>query len=414
MKAALLAFALFGLLAFASSTVHFQEDFDDSWESRWVYSTHDDASGNAGKFAHTAGKYFNDAEKDKGIQTSQDARFYKLSAKFPKFTNKDKPLVIQYSVKHEQSQDCGGAYIKIGPGPLDQEKFEGETKYNVMFGPDVCGSTKRVHFILNYKGENHLIKREVRPETDVYTHLYTAVLFPNQTYEIRIDNEVKQSGSLVEDWDLLAPKQIPDPALSKPADWVDEEYIDDPEAKKPEDWDNTPKQIADPEAKKPEDWDDELDGEWEAPMIANPDYQGEWQAPRVKNPAYKGPWVHPLIDNPDYVADDQIYVFENEYVGFEIWQVKTGTIFDHILITDDLAEAEAFATGYFAEQQKGEKAAFEKQEEERNKAEEEERKKRDAEAQEEQDDAEEEDDDDDDDDEDDVADDHHGHDHEDL
>ncbi len=28
MKAALLAFALFGLLAFASSTVHFQEDFD--------------------------------------------------------------------------------------------------------------------------------------------------------------------------------------------------------------------------------------------------------------------------------------------------------------------------------------------------------------------------------------------------
>merc|ERR1712093_629040 len=170
MKAALLAFALFGLLAFASSTVHFQEDFDDSWESRWVYSTHDDASGNAGKFAHTAGKYFNDAEKDKAI-------------------------VIQYSVKHEQSQDCGGAYIKVGPGPLDQEKFEGETKYNVMFGPDVCGSTKRVHFILNYKGENHLIKREVRPETDVYTHLYTAVLFPNQTYEIRIDNEVKQSGS---------------------------------------------------------------------------------------------------------------------------------------------------------------------------------------------------------------------------
>ncbi len=97
-----------------------------------MYSTHDDASGNAGKFAHTAGKYFNDAEKDKGIQTSQDARFYKLSSTFPKFTNKDKPLVIQYSVKHEQSQDCGGAYIKVGPGPLDQEKFEGETKYKYV------------------------------------------------------------------------------------------------------------------------------------------------------------------------------------------------------------------------------------------------------------------------------------------
>ena len=55
-----------------------------------------------------------------------------------------------------------------------------------MFGPDVCGSTKRVHFILNYKGQNHLIKREVRPETDVYTHLYTAVIFPNQTYEVHM------------------------------------------------------------------------------------------------------------------------------------------------------------------------------------------------------------------------------------
>jgi calreticulin len=409
MKAVLLAIALFGLLAFAAATVHFQEDFDDAWESRWVYSTVDDASGNAGKFAHTAGKYFNDAEKDKGIQTSQDARFYKLSAKFPSFSNKGKPLVIQYSVKHEQTQDCGGAYIKVGPAGLDQENFEGETKYNVMFGPDVCGSTKRVHLILNYNDKNHLIKREVRPETDVLTHLYTAVIYPNQTYEIRIDNEVKQSGSLVEDWDLLPPKQIPDPEQSKPADWVDEEFMDDPEAKKPEDWDAIPKQIADPEAKKPEDWDDELDGEWEAPMIANPEYVGEWTAPRVKNPAYKGPWVHPLIDNPEYKHDDEIAVYDNEYVGFEIWQVKTGTLFDHILVADDLADAEAFANGYFKEQQKGEKAAHDKQEEEKNKAEEEERKKRDAEAQEEE--ADEEDDDDDDDDE---SDDHHGHDHEDL
>jgi calreticulin len=216
MKAALLAFALFGLLAFASSTVHFQEDFDDSWESRWVYSTHDDASGNAGKFAHTAGKYFNDAEKDKGIQTSQDARFYKLSATFPKFTNKDKPLVIQYSVKHEQSQDCGGAYIKVGPGPLDQEKFEGETKYNVMFGPDVCGSTKRVHFIVNYKGQNHLIKREVRPETDIYTHLYTAVIFPNQTYEFALTTRSSSLARSSRIGTFLPPSRSPTPPSASP------------------------------------------------------------------------------------------------------------------------------------------------------------------------------------------------------
>lgn len=94
-----------------------------------MYSKVDDAQGTAGKFVHTAGKYFNDAEKDKGIQTGTDARFYKLSAKFPKFSNKDKPLVIQYSVKHEQTQDCGGAYIKLGPVGLNQEEFEGESPY---------------------------------------------------------------------------------------------------------------------------------------------------------------------------------------------------------------------------------------------------------------------------------------------
>jgi len=279
-----------------------------------------------------------------------------------------------------------------------------------MFGPDVCGSTRRTHFILNYKDENHLIKKEVRPESDVFTHLYTAVLKPDQTYEIRIDNEVKQSGSLLEDWDFLPAKEIDDPKQSKPADWVDEEYMDDPEAKKPEGWDNVPKTVADPEAAKPEDWDDELDGEWEAPQVTNPEYKGEWEAPQVKNPAYKGAWVHPQIPNPDYHEDSSIYAFEHGYVAFEIWQVKTGTVFDHILITDDIAEAEAFATGYFAEQQKGEKAAHEKHEEEKRKAEEEERKKREAEEPEDEDD----DDDDDDDDNDADEEHHHDHDHDDL
>jgi calreticulin len=405
MKATLIGLVLVSLLAFASATAYFQEDFDDSWTGRWVYSTVDDDAGTAGKFVHTPGKYFNDAEKDEGIQTAQDAKFYKLTAKFPQFSNKDKPLVIQYSVKHEQTQDCGGAYIKVGPPGLDQESFTGESQYNIMFGPDVCGFTKRVHFILNYKGENHLIKREVKPETDVFTHLYTAILYPNQTYEIRIDNEQKQHGAVVDDWDLLPPKQIPDPSVSKPADWVDEEYIDDPDAKKPEDWDSIPRQIPDPDAQKPEDWDDELDGEWETPMIANPEYKGEWRAPRIKNPAYKGPWEHPLIDNPDYKPDPSIGVYEHGYVGFEIWQVKTGTLFDHILITDDLAEAEAFAEGYFEQQQEGEKAAHEKQEEERRQKEEEERKKHEAETG---------DDEDEDDEDEDDGDDHHGHDHDDL
>ena len=39
-----------------------------------------------------------------------------------------------------------------------------------------------------------------------------------------------------------------------------------------QDWDK-PQNIPDPDAKKPDDWDDEIDGEWEPPMIDNPDYK---------------------------------------------------------------------------------------------------------------------------------------------
>lgn len=59
-------------------------------------------------------------------QTSEDARFYGLSAKVAKpFSNDGKDLVVQYAVKHEQRIDCGGAYIKLlGPG-VDQVRVGG-------------------------------------------------------------------------------------------------------------------------------------------------------------------------------------------------------------------------------------------------------------------------------------------------
>lgn len=74
------------------------------------------------------------------------------------------------------------------------------------------------------------------------------------------------------DWDFLPPKKIKDPSQTKPDDWDDKPTIPDPDDQKPEDWDK-PEHIHDPEASKPEDWDDEMDGEWEAPMIDNPEYK---------------------------------------------------------------------------------------------------------------------------------------------
>jgi len=277
-----------------------------------------------GKFKLSHGKFYGDAEKDVGIQTSEDARFYGVSAKFDSFSNEGKTLVVQFTVKHEQKIDCGGGYVKLYPADLDQKNLHGDSPYLVMFGPDICGySTKKVHVIFNYKGQNLLTKKEIKCKDDELTHLYTLIVRPDNTYEVKIDNEKVEAGKLEEDWDFLAPKQIPDPNAKKPADWEDEEKIDDPTDTKPEDWDK-PEFIPDPEAKKPDDWDEEMDGQWAPPKINNPEYKGEWKPKKIDNPKYSGPWIHPQIDNPDYKPDEYLYRYTNiGAVGFDLWQVKS-------------------------------------------------------------------------------------------
>jgi len=372
MKTVLLC-ALLGI-AFADPTVYFQEAFDDGWEDRWVMSKH---KSDLGKFVLSAGKFYGDAEKDKGIQTSQDARFYALSANFDKFSNEGKELVIQFTVKHEQNIDCGGGYVKVFPSDLDQANMHGDSPYNIMFGPDICGpGTKKVHVIFNYKGKNLLVKKDIRCKDDQYTHLYTLIVRPDNTYEVKIDNEKVDGGELEADWDFLAPKKIQDPEAKKPDDWDENEKIDDPEDTKPEDYDK-PQNIPDPEAKKPDDWDDEMDGEWEPPMIDNPEYKGEWKPKQIDNPAYKGKWVHPEIDNPEYEADDKLYSYADfGNIGFDLWQVKSGTIFDNVLITDDADYAKKVGDETWGKTKDPEKKMKDQADEEERKQQEEEEKKR--------------------------------------
>merc|ERR1711972_567924 len=65
---------------------------------------------------------------------------------------------------------------------------------------------------------------------------------------------------------------------------------------------------------------------------------------RISNPAYKGFWEAKKIANPEYEDDDMLYKYDDfGFLGFDLWQVKGGTIFDNVIITDDKAEADAFA-----------------------------------------------------------------------
>merc|ERR1719226_426206 len=298
-----------------------------------------------GKWASATGKWFGDAAEDKGIQTVEDSRFFGIATSFDSFSNAGKELIIQYQAKYEKDIECGGGYLKIGPKVDDLTKFGDPTQYNIMFGPDKCGYTKRTHLIFNYKGKNVLKKSDLayKQENEGISHLYRLVLKPDNTVRVEIDEEKIYEGSIKEDWELLAPKEINDPDDSKPSDWVESSMMDDPEDKKPDDWVEE-KRIVDEEAKKPDDWDDEEDGEWEAPMKDNPAYKGDWSVKRISNPAYKGIWEAKKIANPEYVDDDKVYSFADfGFLGFDLWQVKGGTIFDNVIVCDDVTEADEFA-----------------------------------------------------------------------
>ncbi|XP_077187609.1 calreticulin-3 isoform X3 [Paroedura picta] len=278
----LLAGPLLLALALPSfGTLYFREQFLDGakWQERWVLSQH---KSNYGKFRLTAGSFYGDPDADKGLQTSENSKFYAISSRFKPFSNKGRPLVIQYTVKHEQKIDCGGGYVKIFSSDLNQKNMSGESQYYIMFGPDICGSdTKKVHVILNYKSKFYPSKKQIR----------------------------------CKDWDVA-------------------EYI------------------VDNSAEKPEDWDDVKQGVWQPPLLKNPLYRGEWQARKIPNPNYRGVWPHPQIENPAYEPDENISVYDNiSIIGLDIWQVRSGTIFDNFLITDDEAYAEEFGEETWGETQ---------------------------------------------------------------
>ena len=96
-------------------------------------------------------------------------------------------------------------------------------------------------------------------------------------------------------------------------------------------------------------------------MIDNPDFQGEWRPKMIDNPAYKGKWEHPMIDNPEYKYNENMYKVCKDgctHVGFEIWQVKTGTLFDDIFVSDSVEEAQEYAEKTFFKKKDGEKKMY--------------------------------------------------------
>ncbi|CAF4107368.1 unnamed protein product [Rotaria sp. Silwood2] len=388
----------------SSSNIYFEEQFQDKskW-SRWVKSQakKDGVDEILAKYDGEWGFEIPQSSiysDDYALILKSKARHHAISSSlFKPFDFSTSPLVVQYEVKYQTNQECGGAYVKLLSADgqhLDLKQVTDKTPYTIMFGPDMCGAEHKYHFIVRYRNprtgvySEHQAKKPTEPLdsyfTDKKSHLYTLVLSADNSFKIYIDNKLINSGSLLTDMEpsIIPPKEIIDETDRKPDDWDDREKIPDTNAKKPDDWDETePKEIpnesatipdgwlenespmvSDPDAVKPGDWDDEIDGIWEAPSIDNPVCKdspgcGEWTAPMVPNPAYRGHWRAPLVDNPNYrgkweprkIPNPDYFEETHPYkltpiggLALELWSMVDGVVFDNFLITSDQSIAKQY------------------------------------------------------------------------
>uniref|UniRef100_A0A9J7Y1X7 Si:ch211-274f20.2 n=1 Tax=Cyprinus carpio carpio TaxID=630221 RepID=A0A9J7Y1X7_CYPCA len=149
---------------------------------------------------------------NRGLVLKSPGKHHAISAYLRKtyhFT--DKPLCLQYEVFFPKTVDCGGAYIKLlsHSDDLRLSWFSDATPYTIMFGPDKCGSSHKIHFIFRHRNpatgtfeEKHARQPEVDLSdyfTDQRPHLYTLNVYPDHTFEILVDLTLINKGSLLED-----------------------------------------------------------------------------------------------------------------------------------------------------------------------------------------------------------------------
>ncbi|KAF9316922.1 calreticulin 3 [Podila horticola] len=339
MKTTLLASLAIATLV--SATTYLEETFsDDKWQDRWTISS---ANTDLGVFEISSGSWYADKDYSRGLRTTQDVRFYSASTPLSAtFDNSNQDLIVQYTVKQEIHQECGGSYLKLLPAGYDAATFNGESEYAIMFGPDVCGAQTRVHVILSHNGKNFMTKKEFPVPKDTKTHLYRLIVHPDQKYSLMLDGDLKvDKVPLEEHWDILGSKTIPDPTATKPKDWVDVAKIVDPSHVKPANYDDIPRYIPDPDATQPTDWDAEADGDWEPAEIPNPEFE-EWAPKMMDNPAYKGEWKAEEVPNPEYKEDPDMAHYKIGGVGLDLWQVNSGSIFDDIVVTSEIEVADKY------------------------------------------------------------------------
>lgn len=281
-------------------------------------------------------------DKSKGLKTMTEKADYQISADLGQtISTYNSTLIVSYIVKHEQDGVIGGAYIKLLPEDLDQTHFNSSSSYYLMYGQDYdLNRPDWIQLIICKDNKEYQHYEPIRLHRDSRSHMFTFIIFPDLSYEARIDDIIVRDGKLYDDFQgAFEGPTIEDPNATKPSDWFDYPEIPDPKAKKPKDWDDR-LTIPDPNDKKPDDWEETHKGkEWKQRMIANKNYMGTWMPPVITNTKYKGPWHVPHIPNPHWEEARKEAAFDKvRYIGIEIYQHNPGTIFRHFFIGNETKE----------------------------------------------------------------------------
>lgn len=340
----------------------------------WVLSKADEYVAQEPVIADTNAAF----EEDHALFLRKKHARYGLSKKLKQpFSLDAEQVTIQFEARFHNKLSCSGAYLKFvsetelsamkqedGVGEekqtekQEQEAFSEQTPYVLMFGPDKCGNTQKLHIILRHENpvskeveEKHMV-HSTTFVNDKNTHVYTLQLRKSdQSVRVLVDREEKALNKATKKADFkpsfISQQMIDDPEDKKPEDWEDEKQIPDPDAIKPEEWVDE-EFIADESSVKPGDWDEEEDGEWEPLMLRNPEYQGEWKSPLIDNPKYVGEWEPRKIENPAYFVQELPLsnLAKISHVFIEVLANDEDISFDNILITTDYDTGKDLAENY--------------------------------------------------------------------